>query len=108
MRDRAWRRHMEEKIVISRIKTTIKIRSYWRYFQDVNEYGHDPGNVKDYIGSKDAHRFKTHVTTKWDSKYKIKYSPNRSKESYRDSRKLETREYNKRLFLKIIKEYGIK
>ena len=108
MRDRAWRRYMEERIVIRRIRTTIYIRSYWRYFQDVNGYGHNPALLKDLIGTKDAHRFKTLVTTKHDTKYKIKYSPNKSKDCYRENRMLETREYRKNEFLEILKEYGIK
>ena len=108
MRDRAWRRHMEERIVIRRIRITIYMRSYWRYLEDVNGYGHNPALLKDLIGTKDAHRFKTHVTTKHDTKCKIKYSPNKSKEYYRESKMLETREYRKTEFLEILKEYGIK
>ena len=107
MRDRAWRRYMEERIVIRRIRTTIRIRSYWRYL-DVNEYRHNPVLLKDYIGTKDAHRFKTHVTIKQDTKYKVKYSPNKSKDCYRENRMLETREYRKNEFLEVLKEYGIK
>jgi hypothetical protein len=99
---------MEERIVIRRIRITIKMRSYWRYFEDVNGYGHNPGLLKDFIGTKDAHRFKTHVTTKHDTKYKIKYSPNKSRDSYRENRMLETREYRKNEFLEILKDYGIK
>ena len=109
MRNRAWRRYMEERIVIRRIRTTTYIRySYWIYFQDVNGYGHNPVLLKDFIGTRDAHRFKTHVTTKHDTKYKIKYSPNKSKDCYRENRMLETREYRKTEFLEILKEYGIK
>lgn len=108
MRDRAWRRYIEERIVIRRIRTTIYIRSYWRYFKDVNGYGHNPALLKDLIGTKDTQRFKTLVTTKYDTRYKIKYSPNKSKDSYRENRMLETREYRKNEFLEILKEYGIK
>ena len=53
MRNRAWRRYMEERIVIRRIRTTIYMRSYWRYFQDVNGYGHNPALLKDLIGIND-------------------------------------------------------
>ena len=108
MRDRAWRRYVEERIVIRRIRTTIRIRSYWRYL-DVNEYRHNPVLLKDYIGTKDAHRFKTHVTIKQDTKYKVKYSPNKNQNYGREEGKnSQTREGSRREFNRILKEYGIK
>lgn len=84
------------------------MRSYWRYFEDVNGYGHNPALLKDLIRTKDAQRFKTHVTTIYDSRYKIKYSPNKSKDYYRGNKNLETRESSKKEFNRILKEYGIK
>lgn len=50
---------------------------------------------------------KSYSTDKWDSKHKVKYSPNKSKGYWRYKSK-NTREYDKKEFLKILKEYGIK
>jgi hypothetical protein len=45
----------------------------------------------------------------WDSKSKVKYSPNKNKPYYRDGKKrFENREYNRVLFFKILKENGLK
>jgi hypothetical protein len=68
--------------------------------------------LSDEIGSKDYHLYKTVVTRKCDSRYEIKYSPNRKYSYYRDKRKrgdsLGTREADKRQFLKILKENGLR
>lgn len=51
---------------------------------------------------------KSYSTDNWDSKHKVKYSPNKSKEYWRYKGGKGTREYDKKQFLKILKEYGIK
>ena len=104
MRDRAWRRYMEERIVIRRLNN---IRGYWYRFTDANGLYTTNPTLKDLIGTENAFRYKTHTTTKWDSKNKKKYSPNRGTcWGYKGS--LRTREENKLLFYQILKEYGIK
>ena len=104
MRDRAYRRYMEERKVINRLNN---IRGYWYRFTDANGLYTVAPTLADFIGTENAFRYKTHTTTKWDSKYKDKYSPNKNR-SWRNKGQLRTREENKLLLSNILKEYGIK
>ena len=70
MRDRAWRRYIEERIVIRRIRTIIDIYNYWRGFEDVNGYSHLPPLLKDFIGTQLFNRLKTHSVASGNSRYK--------------------------------------
>jgi len=110
MRNREWRRYQEEKCVKRRFKNLInKSRWYYRSYEDVNGFYMQSPKLKDYIGSSENFMFKNYTTTDYDSKNKVKYSPNKNKPYYRDGRKrLSTREYNKKEFFKILKENGIK
>lgn len=105
MRDRAWRRYMEERIVIRRL-LNLHCCGHWWHFEDVNGFYNPYPTLLDFIGKEHAFRYKTHTTTKWDSKYKEKYSPNKSK-GWRSKDQLKTREENKLLLYQILKEYGI-
>lgn len=110
-RDRAWRRYMEERIVIRRLRNKLHLgRWYWRGFEDPNGVIHQHPSLSNYIGHSDYFTFKTHTTKKWDSKHKVKYSPNKKGAYYRDggNNRCQTREKDRRLFLKILKENGIK
>jgi hypothetical protein len=103
-RNRAYRRYIEEKFVIKRLRVIAFYGSHYR-FKDINGISIKNPNIFDYIGTKAQHIAKTTATTRYDTRYKSKYSPNRSRDCwYRFS---ETREYQKRLFLKILKENGI-
>ena len=109
MRDRAWRRYIEERIVIRRIRTTTHIYRYWVGFEDVNGYSHLPPLLKDFIGTQLFNRLKTHSVASGNSRYKRRYSPNKG--GYHDrfmGLNNGTREGSKRDFNKILKEYGIK
>jgi len=108
IRDRAWRRYMEERIVIRRMTRFAYANRWWRGFEDANSFISKKISVSSFIGSEINFRSKTHTTTKWDSRYKVKYSPNKGKCHWRDGRRDETREGDKRLFLKILKENGLK
>lgn len=108
MRTRDWRRHIEEVMVIRRLKRMTQLHNSWWYYVDVNNIKHRCSTLKDHIGSKDNHMYKTYKTTKWDSNHKVKYSPNKGKAYWRDNNKKGTRERNKIEFLKIMKEHGIK
>ena len=109
-RDRAWRRYTEERIVIRRLNNKMcTARWYWRGFEDANGIKHHHPFLSDYIGSTDYFTFKTHTTKKWDSRHKIKYSPNKNGAYYRDSGKnSKTREKDRVLLFKILKENGLK
>lgn len=108
IRDRAWRRYMEERIVIRRMARAVCTNRWWRGFRDVNDINHQRPTIAIYIGTEIHFRAKTHTTTKWDTKHKVKYSPNKDKGYYRDEGNGQTREKQKRLFLKILKENGLK
>ena len=104
MRNRAYRRYMEERKVIKRLRN---IRGYWFRFTDANGLYTTAPSLADFVGTENSFRYKTHTTTKWDSKYKEKYSPNKS-HGWRSKGMLRTREENKLLLFNILKEYGIK
>ncbi len=108
MRTRAWRRNMEDIIVIRRIKRIVDHHGSWWSFIDINGIIHKSPILKDYIGTKDNHMYKTYKTCIWDSRHKVKYSPNKGKAYWRDNNKKGTREAKKIEFFKILKEYGIK
>lgn len=110
MRDRAWRRYIEEKWVKKRLYfISNKSRWYWRGLEDINGFNIQNVKLKDYIGKVENFMYKNYTTDKYSSKNKIKYSPNKNKPYYRDGKKrLSTREYNKKEFLKILKQNGIK
>ena len=111
MRDRSWRRYTQDKKVKKRlIRLVVKCGRY-RF------YAHDGSRVQnpiwsDYIGFQENFFFRSHTTSKQDSKYKVKYSPNSNTGYYRDNNKnldsLGTRELDKREFLKILRENGIR
>lgn len=107
MRNRAWRRYMEELVIIRRL-TYINRLPWYRGLETAN--GHiikDPRFI-DYIGTKNHFDSKTIKTTKWETKTKLKFSPNKSKGYYRDYKETNTREFVRKEFLKILKENGIK
>ncbi len=103
MRNRAWRRYMEDQKVIQRI-TSLRRGGWWR-FKDVNNITRQEPMVQDFIGSSYNFMYKTYTTDKSSSKYKCKYSPNKNNNYYRDG---DNREKQRVIFLKILKEYGIK
>ena len=104
MRDRAYRRYIEEKKVIRRLSN---IRGYWYRFTDANGLYTVAPSLADFIGTENSFRYKTHTTTKWDSKYKEKYSPNKTT-GWRNKGQQRTREENRQILIDILREYGIK
>jgi hypothetical protein len=103
-RDRAWRRYIEERIVIRRLSRVR--RTYWYRFTDINGVQKYKTTIADHIGTKEQFLYKTLTTTKYDSYHKAKYSPNKDRDSW--NRSTNSREYQKKLFLKILKENGLK
>ena len=104
MRDRAYRRQIEEKKVIRRLSN---IRGYWYRFTDANGLYTVAPTLADFVGTENSFRYKTHTTTKWDSKYKEKYSPNKTT-GWRNKGQQRTREENRQILIDILREYGIK
>lgn len=105
MKDRAYRRHMEETIVLRRLRR-LASHEWWR-FKDINGIDHNRQCVKDYIGTQSNFMYKTYTTTKSDSNYKDKYSPNKSCR-YRNAGPKNRRERDKIDFEKLLQEYGLK
>jgi hypothetical protein len=102
-RDRAWRRYIEDIHVIRRLKMFSSSRYHMQ--RDANDIQVSESCIKNYIGTQTNFISKTLSTTKHGTKYKFKYSPNRSKGCWRDTAK--SREYDKKFFLKILKENEI-
>ena len=111
MRDRSWRRYTQDKKVRRRLIRYIG--SGYRY----HFYTADGMRMMnpiwcDCIGLHESFFFRLHTTSKSDSKYKVKYSPNSNTGYYRDNNRnldsLGTRESDKRDFLKILKENGLR
>lgn len=109
IRNRAWRRHIEEIKLVRRLKRLCQ--RGW-YHEDINEIKHEVPRIVDYIGDRNYFLYKNISTTSWDSKYKVKYSPNKSRDYYRDEKSkgvsCSLRERDKILFLNILKENGLK
>lgn len=113
IRDRAWRRHMEERAILRRLSDRCRLdRWWWNGFKDTNGISHTKTYITTYIGTKDHFLAKTLSTTKYDSRYKTKYSPNNGGSYSRDEKakgiSTGLREKDKTEFLKILKENGLK
>jgi hypothetical protein len=84
MRTRDWRRFQEEKIYRRRIK---RFGRAWYYFHTANGDKLKNPIWVDFIGLPDYNFYKTGTTKKYDTKSKVKYSPNKSNSYYRDRKK---------------------
>jgi hypothetical protein len=109
MRTRSWRRYKLETIVKKRLKKfNSEKNNWWAYVTPNGDKIKNP-IWSDEIGSEDAHLYRLNVSS---DNYGTKYSPNRKCSYYRDKKKYKdsfgTREADKILFLKILKENGIK
>lgn len=109
MRGIAYRRFIQNIIVKRRLKKFFI--NYWRY-TDLNGYNIQTPKWIDSIGSSSQHFYKSHTTDRHESRFKTKYSPNKSFGYNRDTKKSRQstgrREGDKRLLLKVLKEYGIR
>jgi len=103
MRNRAWRRYIEDQKVIKRL-TNLRRSGRWR-FKDINNNFKQEPMIKDFIGTSQNFMYKTYTTDKSDTKYKCKYSPNKNRNYYRDG---DNREKQRVVFLKILKQNGLK
>jgi hypothetical protein len=110
MRGRSWRRYKMEVIVKRRLKK-FHSNSYYR-FKNVNGDAISSHLWIDDIGGKDSYFYRSHTTSKWDSRNSAKYSPNKTNSYYRDTKKkgesTGIREKDKIIFLKILKENGLR
>lgn len=109
MRGRAWRRHIEEKVVIKRLTKYTLGQMYWSWIEDVNKNYYKKTLIVDYLEKNEYFIAKTITTQSWDTRHKVKYSPNRNKPYYRDGKKkFSTREGDKIFLKKILKENGLR
>ena len=81
--------------------------SYWRFI-DANNILRRAVRFEHHIGTEGEFRAKTHTTTKWDTRNKMKYSPNKCRSGWRYKGDGRTREEQKEDFLKILRENGIR
>jgi hypothetical protein len=110
MRDRAWRRHIRERVIIMRIRK-YNLKSYWyRLYQDANGYDVDKPKLTDYIGSKETRYYSNGIKYyRRGSKYSPNKSHNRKYRSWgRPGDTPDTREFQRRVLIKIKQEYGLK
>lgn len=107
MRGRAWRRYMEQVVVMRRLRNANYRYSYYFPFVDINGIKHSNPITEDFIGGYYSHMFKTHTIKSSESKYKDKYSPNKALHPWRTKGSLKTREGQKLVFRKILKENGL-
>lgn len=77
--DRACRRYMKEKHTIRRLSRHLYSDRYYYYFRDANDIKVNRIRINDYIGTNTHFKCKTYSTDKWDTRHKVKYSPNKSK-----------------------------
>lgn len=98
---------MEDKIVMRRVK--ILTKNYWRKVDanGVLRAGQCPP-LHWFISTEESFRAKTHTTTRWSSRYKMKFSPNSCRSWWRWKGFMRSREEQDREFLKILKEHGIR
>lgn len=108
MRDRGWRRYQKDLIVKKRLSKHVFSSYHYFRFQDCNMVYYQHTSISSYIGGNLHYKYKTYTTDCNDTRHKVKYSPNKSNTYYRDNNYRGLRENEKRIFLNILKEYGIK
>lgn len=104
-RDRAWRRHVQDKKVIKRIKNYSRIR-WWRFTDACGIMIVDP-KWMDYIGTSYANFYKNSSTTKWDTRYKMKWGK-KGNIKYHWTSDYMTRTKDKKRSYKELQSYGFK
>ena len=97
---------MEEIVVFRRMRWKRGC-CYWRFI-DANNILRRAIRFEHYIGTESEFRAKTHTTTRWDTRNKMKYSSNKCRSSWRYKGEARTREEQKAYFLKILRDNGIK
>jgi hypothetical protein len=113
MRNYQWRKYKLECIIKRKLKIYSSKHSpyYYSSFTDVNGFSHKSPLWINYLNTHIHYNIISYNTHRTDSKYKSKYSPNRSLR-WRDKKvkgySYSAREVDKILFKKILTEYGYK
>lgn len=105
MRNRSWRRNIEESKVHRRLKQFNSRHRFWRRWKDPNGIIIPNPTWIDFIGSRDHYMFKTYVTSKYDSRHKKKWG--KKCKGY-DREGIKTRLSDKKYFNKLLNEHGLK
>ena len=105
-RDRAWRRHIESKKVIKRIKLNASRSRWWRFEDANNQLIRNP-HWFDFIGTQSAYFYKNSSTNKYDTRHKVKWGK-KGKKNYDWSHSYWTRHKDKARFKKELNDIGIK
>ncbi len=109
MRNRTWRKWREEVVYKRKLKR-YKIWSYIGFTGNNSIWIKNP-KWSDVIGSENLYIYRSISTHKNDSRWKIKYSSNKTHNYLRDIKvskdSLGTRERDRLEFLKIKMDYGV-
>lgn len=110
MRTREWRRYTQS----TKVKKRLKLKSqniHWRYYHPNGCVIQQP-HWTDFIQTSHHHQFKSKILAYSRYSSGVKYSSNRGRSYYRFMKKdldsLGTRESDKKQFLKILKDNGLK
>ncbi len=104
MRDKAYRRWVEDKKVKKRLSNNTY--TYWtHYFKDINNVSIYHVKLKDLIGTENYFRFRNSASC-YKDKYKCKYAQNCG--NYWSGNKKSCRVADKVKLLNLLREYGIK
>lgn len=106
IRGRAWRRYVEDRKVIKRLRRAHRFGYRW-WFIDANEKKITNPKWFDSIGTSGAHDYKTFVTTLADTNYKTSWGK-KGKRNYDYSCDPNTRVRDKKRFKKELNELGFK
>jgi len=112
MRDRAWRRHTNDKILVRKIKSFSRDMNFYKY-KDCAGYVVENPNWMDYLNTHQHFNLKS-IGSPWRYTGEgLKYSPNKSIRGRnhrwgRPGNTPDTREFNNRLLIRIKREYGLK
>ncbi len=106
IRDRAWRRHMEDKKVIKRTKRNTDKWFWWRH-EDANKMIIRSPIWTDFIGTPSFYFFKNSTTDKYTSRDKLKWGK-KGKKHYDWTNNYWTRPKDKKRYKKELNEIGFK
>ena len=112
MRDRAWRRHTNDKILVRRIKNFSSDANFYKY-KDCAVYILENPKWMDYLNTNQHFNLKSTGSPWGYTSDGNKYSPNRairgrSHSWGRSGDSPNTREFNTRILIRIKQEYGLK
>jgi len=105
-RDRSWRRHIENKKVIKRLKQMLNKSRWWRFEDACNIKIQEP-KWHDLVVTKTAYFYKCSTTSRYDTRCKTKWGK-KGKKNYDWSFDQNTRPKDRKRYKKELDELGLK